>query len=185
MYSVGAASFSLPRCRIATWRNYHRKSRKCSVRLNGCGNKLEGMRPSAQRNPQHRRVRNPRLRMPRQFGSTGRQTMNSAKLMILGGMLGVLSQAALAFQETNSGGQGASSPQGPAAQVGDLGTPAAGRSAGPEIKVPGLGTIGALPKLDFGLELLYGAATPQNGPRDDKSDAGTQIRGTLKYRFPN
>jgi hypothetical protein len=109
---------------------------------------------------------NPRVRMPRQFGSTGRQTMNSAKMMILGGMLGVLSQAALAFQETTAGGQSAATPQGPAAQVIDLGNPAPGRSTGPEIKVPGLGTIGALPKLDFGLELLYGAATPQNGPRD-------------------
>jgi hypothetical protein len=110
--------------------------------------------------------------------------MKSARMMILGGMLGVLSQAALAFQETNGTTQGAA-PQGPASQAVDLGSAVPGRQAGPEIKVPGLGTIGALPKLDFGLELLYGATTPQNGPRDDKSDAGTQIRGTLKYRFPN
>jgi hypothetical protein len=111
--------------------------------------------------------------------------MNSVRMIVLGGVLGVISQAALAFQETNSGGQGAAAPQAPAAKALDLGAPAAGRAAGPEIKVPGLGTIGALPKLDFGLELLYGASTPQNGPRDDKSDAGAQIRGTLKYRFPN
>ena len=65
-----------------------------------------------------------------------------------------------------------------------LNVPSATKAAGPEIKVPGLGTIGALPKLDFGLELLYGA-TGQNGPRDDKADTGAQIRGTLKYRFPN
>ena len=112
--------------------------------------------------------------------------MNSARMMILGGMLGVVSQAALAFQETTGGGQGATPSQGPAAKALELGGPAAaGRTSGPEVKVPGFGTIGALPKLDFGLELLYGATTPQNGPRDDKSDAGTQIRGTLKYRFPN
>lgn len=111
--------------------------------------------------------------------------MKSVRMMILGGLLGVASQAALAFQETNGGGQAAGAPQSPAAKALDLGNPTASRATGPEIRVPGLGTIGALPKLDFGLELLYGATTPQNGPRDDKSDAGAQIRGTLKYRFPN
>jgi hypothetical protein len=109
--------------------------------------------------------------------------MNSARMIVLGAALGIVSQAALAFQETNSGGQAAA--QAPAAKALDLGTPTAGRAVGPEIKVPGLGTIGALPKLDFGLELLYGASTPQSGLREDKSDAGAQIRGTLKYRFPN
>jgi hypothetical protein len=110
--------------------------------------------------------------------------MKTVPMIVLGGVLGVISQAAVAFQETTSGGQAAT--QAPAAKALDLGTPAAAaRAAGPEIKVPGFGTIGALPKLDFGLELLYGATTPQTGPRDDKSDAGAQIRGTLKYRFPN
>jgi hypothetical protein len=110
-------------------------------------------------------------------------TMKTVRMIVLGGVLGVISQAALAFQETTTGGQAAT--QAPAAKALDLGAPAAARASGPEIKVPGFGTIGALPKLDFGLELLYGASTPQNGPRDDKSDAGAQIRGTLKYRFPN
>jgi hypothetical protein len=109
--------------------------------------------------------------------------MNTVRMIVLGAALGIASQAALAFQETTSGAQGAA--QAPAAKALDLGAPAAARAAGPEIKVPGFGTIGALPKLDFGLELLYGASTPHNGPRDDKSDAGAQIRGTLKYRFPN
>ena len=105
--------------------------------------------------------------------------MNSARMIILGAALGILSQAALAFQETNTGAAPAT---GPAA---DLSLPAPARPSGPEIKVPGLGTIGALPKLDFGLELLYGASGQPTGPRDDKQDAGAQIRGTLKYRFPN
>ena len=30
--------------------------------------------------------------------------------------------------------------------------------AGTEIRIPGLGKLGVLPKMDFGLELLYGAA---------------------------
>ena len=112
--------------------------------------------------------------------------MKSARMIILGGVLGILSQAALAFQETNSGSQGAAAPGASAAPSAELGVPnPTARSAGPEIKVPGLGTIGALPKLDFGLELLYGANATQTGPREDKSEGGAQIRGTLKYRFPN
>lgn len=106
--------------------------------------------------------------------------MKSARMIVLGAALGIISQAALAFQETTTGGQAA----GVAGPAVDLGVPAP-RSTGPEIKVPGLGTIGALPKLDFGLELLYGASGSQSGPHEDKQDTGAQIRGTLKYRFPN
>lgn len=107
--------------------------------------------------------------------------MKSARMIVLGAALGILSQAALAFQETTSGAQSVPA-AGPNAA---LGGPPPARSMGPEIKVPGLGTIGALPKLDFGLELLYGATGAPTGPHDDKLDAGAQIRGTLKYRFPN
>ena len=106
--------------------------------------------------------------------------MNAARMIVMGAALGIISQAALAFQETNTNLQTGAAE---ASKV-ELGLPVPAKSAGPEIKVPGLGTIGALPKLDFGLELLYGA-TSQNGPRDDKQDTGAQIRGTLKYRFPN
>jgi hypothetical protein len=110
--------------------------------------------------------------------------MNTARMIILGSLLGIVSQAALAFQETNSGAQAPAVPGANPAQKSELGQLPA-RISGPEIKVPGLGAIGALPKLDFGLELLYGASAPQTGPRDDKTDTGAQIRGTLKYRFPN
>ena len=110
--------------------------------------------------------------------------MKAARSIIVGAVLGIIIQAALAFQETNSGAATSSAPAKGAAA--DLNLPAPQRSMGPEIKVPGLGTIGALPKLDFGLELLYGATNPQQaGPRDDMLDNGAQIRGTLKYRFPN
>lgn len=111
--------------------------------------------------------------------------MNASRLLILGALLGVASQAALAFQETTGGSSQAGQAVAPSAQ---LGVPSVGqKSSGTEIKVPGLGTIGALPKLDFGLELLYGASGQQQqlGPLDDKLDSGAQIRGTLKYRFPN
>lgn len=59
--------------------------------------------------------------------------------------------------------------------------------AGTEIRIPGLGKLGVLPKMDFGLELLYGAAeqkqpegTPEAVP--DPSD-DLMIRGTVKHRF--
>ena len=35
--------------------------------------------------------------------------------------------------------------------------PAAKTDSGTEIRIPGLGKLGTLPKMDFGLELLYGA----------------------------
>jgi hypothetical protein len=44
-----------------------------------------------------------------------------------------------------------------------------------------------LPKLDFGLELLYGVnedkRLEEERGRPDASDDGVQIRGTVKHRF--
>lgn len=66
-------------------------------------------------------------------------------------------------------------------------TAAPGGEAGTEIRIPGLGKLGVLPKMDFGLELLYGAAeqkqpegTPEAVP-DPNDDL--MIRGTVKHRF--
>jgi hypothetical protein len=58
--------------------------------------------------------------------------------------------------------------------------------AGTEIRIPGLGKLGVLPKMDFGLELLYGAAEnqpagqpePAPNPADDLT-----VRGSVKHRF--
>jgi hypothetical protein len=58
--------------------------------------------------------------------------------------------------------------------------------AGTEIRIPGLGKLGVLPKMDFGLELLYGAAeaqpagppVPAPNPDDDLT-----VRGSVKHRF--
>jgi len=58
---------------------------------------------------------------------------------------------------------------------------------GTEIRIPGLGKLGVLPKMDFGLELLYGAAdqkqpagVPEAAPNPDDD---LMIRGTVKHRF--
>ena len=56
--------------------------------------------------------------------------------------------------------------------------------AGTAITIPGLGTVGVLPKMDFGMELLYGSEPNQKlelAPQQDGDDL--QIRGTLKHRF--
>ncbi len=63
--------------------------------------------------------------------------------------------------------------------------PAAGKSNGTEITIPGIGSLGSIPKLDFGLELLYG---PKNGPEalqldQHAPDGDMQIKGTLTHRF--
>jgi hypothetical protein len=57
-------------------------------------------------------------------------------------------------------------------------------SEGTEVKIPGIGSVGTLPKLDFGLELLYGANG--TGPAPEKpapSNDDMVIRGTLTHRF--
>jgi hypothetical protein len=73
------------------------------------------------------------------------------------------------------------------AQVQDQSAPSA--DEGTEIRIPGLGKLGTLPKMDFGLELLYGAAEdkteqssepPANGP-DAQRDL--MIHGSMKHRF--
>lgn len=66
--------------------------------------------------------------------------------------------------------------------------PVAKPETGTEIRIPGLGKLGTLPKMDFGLELLYGAAdskapaaqdpAPSTDPNDDLT-----IRGSVKHKF--
>ncbi|MBC8049632.1 MAG: hypothetical protein H7X92_05740 [Chitinophagales bacterium] len=51
-----------------------------------------------------------------------------------------------------------------------------------EINIPGVGSIGVLPKLDFGLDLLYGANSEETAESAPKND-DVIIRGTLKHRF--
>ena len=73
----------------------------------------------------------------------------------------------------------------PKAEVHD-GATAVKPDLGTEIRIPGLGKLGTLPKMDFGLELLYGAADskPQDTtvPRDTEPSDLT-IRGSVKHQF--
>jgi hypothetical protein len=104
--------------------------------------------------------------------------------------------SAYAFQEQNSGAapQTAAEPQQAPAQdpsdktldLSDETAPAKG-DKGTEIRIPGLGKLGVLPKMDFGLELLYGAADQKQpvGPPEaaPSPEDDLMIRGTVKHRF--
>ena len=77
-------------------------------------------------------------------------------------------------------------PQGiqmPQAQLND---PQPAKNQGTEVIIPGFGSVGTLPKVDFGLELLYGPKNGQEGlpPLDQHGQEGeVQIRGSLTHKF--
>jgi hypothetical protein len=113
-----------------------------------------------------------------------------------GVLLLALSTHAWAFQESTVGGDnkapGAAVVETPKADP-DLGKGlnltvpevSIGKGTGTELRIPGIGSVGILPKFDFGLELLYGANEDSKlRPEPDKLDPdGVQIRGTIKHRF--
>jgi hypothetical protein len=110
-----------------------------------------------------------------------------------------MNSAALAFEETTVGGSDAKSPTAQALELPKdavdpgkgLGEPPKGlsipelqfSSPGTEVRIPGIGTVGVLPKLDFGLELLYGANEQKGAFPDKSSPDDVQLRGTIKHRF--
>lgn len=116
--------------------------------------------------------------------------------MLAGTLLGVMCTGAVAFQETKGGSVEAApqaapvvAPRAPTQRELDLrdtGVSVA-PSSGVEVRIPGLGKLGVLPKFDFGLELLYGvngdksAETERQVPTAPGDDV--QIRGSLKHRF--
>ena len=117
--------------------------------------------------------------------------MKLAKAMLLGCVVVGMTTAAAAFQE-QQGSAVAPAQQQPAPSsasqkpAADFSTPDAGKGAGgTEVRIPGLGKLGVLPKMDFGLELLYGAAegkAPETRP-DQADEDGLRIQGTVKHRF--
>ena len=118
---------------------------------------------------------------------------------VIAAVLGMSLGSAQAFQETAIGAAPAPKERGEGASQG---APATGQAAGlslmtPKQKeaaekpgnvgvtIPGLGNFGLLPKMNFGLELLYGegdarpaVANPQEAPIDDLT-----IRGSVKHNF--
>ena len=111
------------------------------------------------------------------------------------------SSSAAAFQEQQAGGAGASTNPTPGIIVDNSANSVGGDAAidlefrappkdgkgGAEVFIPGLGRLGVLPSLDFGLELLYGANdAPEKSPEVNDlplSDDELTIRGIVKHRF--
>jgi hypothetical protein len=54
--------------------------------------------------------------------------------------------------------------------------------SGVKIRLPGLGVIGEIPKMDFGLELLYGASQPKQLESDQTEPSGVMVRGRLPIK---
>ncbi len=50
-------------------------------------------------------------------------------------------------------------------------------NSGTEVRIPGLGKLGVLPKMDFGLELLYGANETKQQPEVQQPSEDLTIRG--------
>lgn len=102
-----------------------------------------------------------------------------------------------AFQEERVGGSSSTAQSAPAAgttsstsasevlpgaNITEQSTPES--SSGTKLSIPGLGTVGVLPKMDFGLELLYGGdKAPQQQVEPEGDTDGLRIRGSIKHRF--
>jgi hypothetical protein len=61
------------------------------------------------------------------------------------------------------------------------------KSGGTELRIPGIGSLGIVPKLDFGLDLLYGAgsdpAQEQQPLPPENNNQDVTIKGTIRHRF--
>ncbi len=117
--------------------------------------------------------------------------MKRVTATLLGCLVIGMATAASAFQE-QQGSAGAPAAQQqpaqpPAGKAVEFSTTTAGKptTGGTEVRIPGLGKLGVLPKMDFGLELLYGAAEgkPQEARPDQADDDGLRVQGTIKHRF--
>jgi hypothetical protein len=96
------------------------------------------------------------------------------------------STATLAFQEQQTAAPVAKSGAAAQLDVPSVVVPE-GASKGTPVRIPGLGTLGVIPKMDFGLELLYGvadASNPVKRPDPKNSDVDdVLIRGAIKHKF--
>ena len=100
-------------------------------------------------------------------------------LVAVVGLLAIAGTSARAFDQ-----QTKIVPEAPAASVQEQST-AKSESSEPTVQVPGIGNLGVIPKLDFGLELLYGAETEQRTVQTEPQadEDGLRIRGTVRHRF--
>lgn len=99
--------------------------------------------------------------------------------------------SAFAFQEQRQGAPAAPSAPAADSRAVDFSAPStdAAKTGGTEVRIPGLGKLGNLPRMDFGLELLYGVSDgkqqsqPVPSQREDQRDDDLTIRGTVRHKF--
>lgn len=119
------------------------------------------------------------------------RNMRSLSATALAVLLMGVGSAALAFQEqggasapppaTNTAPAEAAESKGVALTPTEV-MPKGG--SGTKIRIPGLGVIGEIPKMDFGLELLYGASEPKALEQDPNEASGVMLRGTIPLSKP-
>jgi len=101
--------------------------------------------------------------------------------------LSAFAQPSAAWQEHSIGGGAEKPAAAPSLEMPGLNLDApdltTGKDKGTEVRISGIGTIGVLPKLELGLELLYGGDEPNGRPEDKSQPSDVQIRATLKHRF--
>ena len=103
------------------------------------------------------------------------------------------STQAMAFEQTQMGSSASASNTVPSTGSLTSGVPGVelvtppqqpSSSQGTQLRLPGIGVIGTLPKLDFGLELLYGNRQDKTIVEEPNlTDDGLRIHGTLKHRL--
>lgn len=109
----------------------------------------------------------------------------------IGLALALVSPSAHAFQEQGGGAAPVApaqseeaKPAAPAEKSVEFSAPPVdSESAGTEVRIPGLGKLGVLPKMDFGLELLYGANDSKQPEPVEPPAEDLTVRGTIKHNF--
>ena len=127
--------------------------------------------------------------------------MKSPRLLIIVGMMCASVSAANAFEQTQMGASGIPSSASQSERTANnkpqsvipgvsLAAPEqnSSESKGLEVRLPGFGVIGTLPKFDFGLELLYGNDRDKNNAENPSQlpslgDEPLVIHGSLKHKF--
>ncbi len=93
----------------------------------------------------------------------------------------LVSNAATAFQEQQAA---TPRPTEGAAVVAPLAPDSPAAAKGTTVRIPGLGTLGVIPKMDFGLELLYGAAeSPKRSDPSKPEVDDVLVGGRIKHKF--
>lgn len=103
------------------------------------------------------------------------------KFLIISGLAFFWAASGAGAFEEQKAPPGAAAGGAGAGAVADPGIKVPKVDTGTKIRVPGLGVIGEIPRMDFGLELLYGASQPKQLQDDTRAD-GVMGRVTVPLK---